>query len=106
MLPADYIFGLALVFVVACNFYFAPRIERDRIAMQWGSGGEPTWYAPKRLAMWGVVAFMVAVRLFIWLVSTYAPQSVHGVEVGIAGYSVVAAASHVFILMKARTALP
>jgi hypothetical protein len=105
MLAADYIFGLAVVFVIACNFYFGPRIERERIAMQWGSDGEPTWYAPKPLAMWGMLLFMAAVRLFIGLVSTYAPQSVHGVEVGIAGFSVVAAASHLFILMKARAAL-
>jgi hypothetical protein len=105
MLPADYIFGSALVFVVACNFHFSSRIEQERIAMQWGSGGEPTWYAPKWLAMWGMVLFMVAVRLFIWLASTYAPQSVHGVDVGIAGFSVIVAASHLFILMKARTAL-
>jgi hypothetical protein len=53
--------------------------------------------------MWGMVFFMAAVRLFIWLVSTYAPQNVHGVELGIAGFSVVAAASHLFVLKKAGT---
>lgn len=103
MLPADYVFGSAVALVVACNLYFGPRIERDRIAMQWGSDGEPTWYAPKWVAMWGMVLFMVAVRLFIWLVSTYAPQNVHGVELGIVASSVVAAASHLFVLKKAGT---
>jgi hypothetical protein len=34
MLPADYVFGLAVVLVVAFNLYFGPRIARERIAMQ------------------------------------------------------------------------
>ena len=104
MLPADYVFGLAVALVVIFNVYFGPRIERERVAMQWGRNGEPTWYAPKWLAMWGMVAFMVAVRLFIWLASTYTPQSVHGVELGIVFFSVVTAGSHLFVLMKARAA--
>lgn len=102
MLPADYAFGLALAVVIALNFYFGPRIERERVAMQWGRNGEPTWYAPKWLAMWGMLAFMGAVRLFIWLASTYAPQRVHGVELGIVIFSIMAAGCHLFVLMKAR----
>jgi hypothetical protein len=101
--PADYVFGSAVALVVACNFYFGPRIDRERIAMQWGGDGEPTWHAPKWLAMWGMVFFMIAIRLFIWIVSTYAPQSVHGAELGIVIFSVVVAASHLFVLKKAET---
>lgn len=37
MLPADYAFGLALAVVVAFNLYFGPRVERERVAMQWGA---------------------------------------------------------------------
>ena len=85
MLTADYAFVAALGFVIGCNLYFAPRITSDCIAMQWGFDGKPTWYAPKELALWGMVAFMLAVRLFIWLASTYAPEHVHGVQVGILG---------------------
>jgi hypothetical protein len=47
--------------------------------------------------MWGMVAFMAAVRLFIWLPSTYAPQRVHGVQLGIVIFSVIAAGSHLFV---------
>ena len=65
MLPADYVFGFAVALVLAFNLYFGPRIERDRVAMQWGPNGEPTWYAPKWLAMWGIIIFMAAVRLFV-----------------------------------------
>jgi hypothetical protein len=104
MLPADYVFGLALALVVTLNLYFASRIERERVAMQWDRNGEPTWYAPKWIMMWGMVAFMAAVRLFIWLASTYAPQRVHGVQLGIVIFSVIAAGSHLFVLMKARAA--
>jgi len=102
MVPADYVFGFAVALVVALNLYLGPRIESARVAMQWGSSGEPTWYAPKWLAMWGMIAFMAAVRLFIWLASTNAPQHVHGAELGIVLFSLIAASSHLFVLMKAR----
>lgn len=104
MLPADYVFGLANALVLTFNLYFGPRIKRERVAMQWGRNGEPTWYAPKWMVMWGMIAFMAAVRLFIWMASTYAPQRVHGVELGIVIFSVIAAGSHLFVLMKARAA--
>ncbi|MFZ0422562.1 MAG: hypothetical protein WAL80_06765 [Xanthobacteraceae bacterium] len=101
MLVADYAFVASLVFVIGCNLYFGPRIKSDRVAMQWGYDGKPTWYAAKGLALWGMVAFMLAVRLFIWLVSTYAPQHVHGVQVGIFGFSVTVAAAHLYLLRTA-----
>lgn len=102
MVTADYVFGSAIALVVALNLYFGPHIASERVAMQLGPAGEPTWYAPKWLAMWGMIAFMMTVRLFIWLASTYAPQHVHGVELGIVVFSLIAAGSHLFVLMKAR----
>lgn len=105
MVPADYVFGFAIAFVVGSNLYLGSGIETERVAMQWGPNGEPTWYAPKWLAMWGMIAFMAAVRLFIWLAWTYAPKHVHGAELGIVIFSLIAAGSHLFILMKARATL-
>jgi hypothetical protein len=104
MLAADYIFGAAIIFVVSCNLYFGPRISGKRIAMQWGLDGKPTWYASKRLALWGTIPFMLAVRLFIWLASIYTPQMVHGAELGIAGFAVIVAGSQLFILKRAESA--
>jgi hypothetical protein len=104
MLPADYVFGFAVALVVAFNLYFGHHIQRERVAMQWGRDGEPTWSAPKWLAMWGMIVFMAAVRLFIWLASTYAPERVHGAELGIVIFSVIAAGSHLLVMMKARAA--
>lgn len=41
MLPADYVFALALALVVMFNLYFGPRIERERVAMQWAVTASP-----------------------------------------------------------------
>ena len=101
MLTADYLFLAALAFVVACSLYFAPRIRSDRIAMQWGFDGKPTWHAPKRLAIWAVPASMLAVRLFIWAAMTWAPARVQWPELAIVLLAFIAAATHVFILMRA-----
>jgi hypothetical protein len=104
MLAADYAFGAAVAVVIACNLYFRRRIKSARVAMQWGFDGSPTWSAPKSLALWGTPVFMFAIRLLVWLAMTYAPQSVHGVEIGIVLFSVIAAAAHAFILRMAESA--
>jgi hypothetical protein len=101
---ADYVFSAAVAVVVGCNLYFGPRITRERVAMQWRSDGTPTWHAPKWVALWAMVLFMLAVRLTIWLASTYAPQSVHGADLGIVLFSVIVAAAHVLVLRMARKA--
>ena len=102
MLSVDYIFGAALALVIACSLYFGPRIKSARVAMQWGSDGSPTWTAPRSFALWGTPTFMVAIRLFIWIAMTYAPQSVHGVEIGVVGFSIVVAAAHILLLKTAE----
>jgi hypothetical protein len=104
VLPADYVFAAAVALVVGSNFYLGPRIKSERVAMQWGFNDRPTWYAPKWVALWGMVAFMLAIRLFVWLVSTYVPQSLHQAELGIAGFSVVFTAAHIFVLKMAEEA--
>jgi hypothetical protein len=76
----------------------------ERVAMQWRSDGKPTWHAPKWVALWGMVPFMLAVRLFIWLASTYAPQSGNGAELGIVLFSVIVTAAHIFVLKIAQEA--
>ncbi len=52
----------------------------------------------------GNVVFMLAIRLSVWLASTYAPQTVHQAELGIVGFSVVIAAAHIFVLKMAEEA--
>jgi hypothetical protein len=101
---ADYVFGAAIAVVIGCNLYFGPRIKRERVAMQWRSDGTPTWYAPKWVALWGMTAFMLGVRFMIWLASAYAPQHVHGAELGIVLFSVGGTAVHIFVLRQAQRA--
>jgi hypothetical protein len=105
MLSADLVFLIALGFVIACNLYFEPRIAGDRIAMQWGLDGKPTWTAPKRWALWGMVAFMMIVRAAIWASMTYIPDKVHSPELGIAVFSIIFALSHLFVISKATKQL-
>lgn len=102
MLAADYVFCAAILIVIGCSLYFGPRIKGERIAMQWGVDGRPTWYAPRQIGLWWMVAFMLAVRLFIWAASTYFPARVHGIDAGIIGLSVIGAGAHLYVLMAAR----
>jgi hypothetical protein len=104
MLDADYAFWPAVVFISGCNLYFGPRIRSDRMAMQWGFNGEPTWYALKAVGLWGMVVFALAVRLLLWAVSTYVPEKVHGAEIGLLLFSVVVAVVHMLTLRAAARA--
>jgi len=104
MLTADIAFVAALAVMAGCNLYFAPRIASERIAMQWGLDGKPTWTAPKLIAMWGMVAFAVMIRLVIYLAMTYTPDKVHGPEIGVLFFSIITAAVHVYTLMVAARA--
>ena len=56
------------------------------------------------VALWWMIPFLIAARSIIWLASTYAPQSVHGAELGIVLFSVIAVASHIFVLKTAEKA--
>ena len=42
MMTADYAFAAAIAVMIAGSVYFAPRIARERIDMQWGLDGKPT----------------------------------------------------------------
>ncbi len=101
MLVADYVFWSAVIFMVACNLYYGPRIAGDRIAMQWGLDGRPTWFAPKGIALWGMVAFVLAVRLLIWAATSYVPEYVDGPETGLTFFSVIVTAAHLWVLRSA-----
>src|SRR5437763_418343 len=101
MLSADYAFWPAVAFIVVVNLYYGPRIRRDRMAMQWGLDGSPTWYAPKAVALWGMVALALAVRLLIWAAMTYAADKVHGAEVGLLLFSIIVMVVHLLVLRVA-----
>ncbi|WP_156042137.1 DUF1648 domain-containing protein [Bradyrhizobium sp. URHD0069] len=101
---ADYAFWPAVASMAGCNLYFGPRIRYNRMAMQWGFNGQPTWYAPKALGLWGMVAFALAIRLLIWAASTYVPEKLHGADIGLLLFSVIVAVVHVITLRAAARA--
>src|ERR1700742_1510678 len=104
MLAADYAFWLAIALLVAINLYYGPRIRRARLPMQWGFDGKPTWYAPKAVALWGIVAFALAVRLLIWAAMTYTRALVHGPEIGVLLISIIVVSVHFWMLRAAARA--
>jgi Protein of unknown function (DUF1648) len=100
-MAADYLFGAAIVLMIASSLYFMPRIAQDRIAMQWGFDGKPTWFAPKPMGLWGLIVFALAIRAIIWAATTWAPHLVHGVDLGVMMMSVTLVISHLFVLLRA-----
>jgi hypothetical protein len=104
MLAADLVFWPAVAFVAGCSLHYRPRIKGDRVAMQWGLDGKPTWYASKRTALWWIVALMLAVRLLISAAMIYMPDRVNSPEIGLTLFSVVIAAAHLWILRSAARA--
>ena len=106
MLAADVVFCAALAAVIGINLIYGPRITAERVAMQWGVNGQPTWSAPKPVALWWMVAFMIAVRALIWAASTYFPDNTHGVETAVVIFPLIAAASHAYVVVKAISAHP
>ena len=106
MLTADYAFWSAIVFMAGCSLFFAPRIRSDRMAMQWGFDGKPTWSAPKAIGLWVTVVLALLTRLLIWVAMAYFPQTVHGAEPGLLMASIVFVASHLFVLVAAVRANP
>ena len=103
-MAADCVFWLAVAFIAGANLYYGPRIKGDRVAMQWGLDGKPTWHAPKTIALWGMLAFALVVRLLIWAAMTYTPDKVHGPEIGLLLFSIIVAAAHLWTLRSAARA--
>jgi len=101
MLTVDLAFWPAVALMVAANLRYGPRIKTDRVAMQWGLDGRPTWRAPKAIALWGAVACALAVRLLIWAAMTTNPDKVHGPEIGLLLASIVMVAAHFWTLRAA-----
>lgn len=94
----DAAFVLALGVMTAASLYFGGRIRVVRLPMQWGLHGQPTWFAPRRVALWGPLAFALLVRLIIFAAVQYAPDKVHGATLGLVLFSVIVAGSHFFHL--------
>jgi hypothetical protein len=101
LIMADYVFWTAIFLMIASSLILAPRIAQDRIAMQWGLDGKPTWFAPKYLGVWGLVVFALVVRAIIWASMTWTPHLVHDADLGLMLASAIVLISHLFVLLRA-----
>jgi hypothetical protein len=89
------VFGLALIVMAAVSVYFAGRINAPRLPMQWGIGREPTWFAPRLIAIWFSFGLAVLVRLLILFMEAYSPEKLHGVLVGLIAFSAIITVVHI-----------
>jgi hypothetical protein len=101
---ADYVFWAAIAVMIAASIFFAPRIARDRIVMQWALDGRPVWHGPRWLGLWGLIGFALALRLMIWAAMTWAPDRVHGTDLGLMIMAVTVTISHLLVLARAAYA--
>jgi hypothetical protein len=101
MAAADWVFWTAIILMIAISLSFAPRITQDRIAMQWGFDGKPTWFAPKLMGVWGLIGFALVMRAVIWAAMTWTPHLVHGADLAVMLISVTVVISHLFVLLRA-----
>ena len=98
---ADYAFWPAIASMVLCSLYFGARIKSDRMVMQWGFDGKPSWSAPKAVGLWVAVVIALFTRFLIWAAMTYFPQTVHHAESGLLMSSIIFAVLHVIVLVAA-----
>jgi len=96
------VFGSALIVMTAVSIYFAGRINAPRLPMQWGISGEPTWFAPRFIAIWFSLGLAVLVRLFILLIEAYDPQKLHGVSVALITFSIIITVVHITHMIAAE----
>jgi hypothetical protein len=106
VMMADYVFWPVVALMIGCSLYCRGRITSDRMAMQWGFDGKPTWSAPKAVGLWFTVVLALLLRFVIWAAMTYFPQTVHGAELGLLIGSVVLAVSHGILLVAASRSNP
>jgi hypothetical protein len=104
MLVANLVFWPAVAFLAGCNLYFGPRIRSGHMAMQWGLDGEPTWYAPKVVGLWGMVGVRPCGAIADLGCLNLRPGEGSRREIGLLLFSVIVAAVHVLTLRKADRA--
>jgi hypothetical protein len=96
----DVVLVCALVLMAGASAFFSSRITTPRVPMQWGIDGKPTWYAPKAAGLWGLILLAIAVRAGLYAAQVYVPHKVHNLDVGVGGFAVVMALTHLFLLWR------
>jgi hypothetical protein len=72
-------------------YHVGKRIAAPKVPMQWGFNGQPTWYAPKVVALWApIFVTMFGVPLFLVSIdSGFPPPRADRSAVGLIIFAVV-----------------
>jgi hypothetical protein len=99
---SNVVFAIALVVMAAVSIRFGGRVTTAMLPMQWSISGEPTWFAPRLVALWFSVGIAVGVRLVILLMEVYNPKKLHETSIGLILFSVIIAVVHIGHMMMAE----
>jgi hypothetical protein len=77
-------------------FYFSKRIAAQKVPMQWGFDGQPTWYAPKWVALYApILVTMLGVPLFLTGIGfAFPPAGAERSVIGLIVFAVVMGATY------------
>lgn len=73
--------AFGLVFIAGCAIYYGRQITSQKIPMQWGSNGTPTWFAPRLVGLWFSFGFTTIVSAVLLILALYHPQKLTGLIV-------------------------
>ena len=81
---------LALVLAATCSVHFGRRIRSMKVPMQWGSNGEPTWFAPRPIGIWWGFGFTLIVGGFMFAMACgLAAENIPSLCLAIAAMSIL-----------------
>lgn len=62
-----FVFALAILVIAGSAIHYGGRISISRIPMQWGTDGNPTWFAPRIIGLWWLLYFtaVIGIGLFV-----------------------------------------
>jgi hypothetical protein len=97
------VFGLAILANIGLALYFAPRITAEKIPMQWGADGKPTWYAGRFVGLWWQTFFTLVLGIFLFAFARYAtPEKTDTLLLSVIFVSVLSVGVQAFHLNAVR----
>jgi hypothetical protein len=71
-------FILSLAVIAASSLHFGGRIAMSKIPMQWGTDGNPTWYAARTIGLWWMAYFTLSVGIGLIVLGLYSESAKTG----------------------------
>jgi Protein of unknown function (DUF1648) len=83
----------AVAAMLAAVTYFGKRITAQKIPMQWGFNGQPTWYAPKLVGLWTPIC-LTTIGGPLFLVAIDSPSRAEHAAFGLIVFSLIMAIAY------------